>query len=45
MTTSWVAAQYLQTKEVNGKVYVIGSPGMGDELELHGLKHVGIGVV
>lgn len=45
MTTSWVAAQYLQTQGLNGKVYVIGSPGMGDELQLAGLKFVGIGVL
>jgi len=43
VTTSWVAAQYLQTHGVNGKVYLIGSPGMGDELQLAGLKYVGIG--
>jgi len=41
--TSWVLARYLKSIDFKDKVYVIGSPAMGKELDEQGIKHTGIG--
>ncbi len=44
VTTSAVLSSYLKSIELEGKVYVIGSSGIGQELDLVGISHIGIGV-
>lgn len=39
--TSWVLARYLKSIDFKDKVYVIGSPAMGKELDEQGIKHTG----
>lgn len=41
--TSFLAAVYLAQRQFNKKVYVVGSIGIGKELEAMGIKHCGIG--
>ncbi|KRZ61913.1 Phosphoglycolate phosphatase [Trichinella nativa] len=44
VSSSTVAAYYLKHKlHVRNKVYVIGGPGLGKELDKIGIQHVGIG--
>ncbi|VDO92669.1 unnamed protein product [Soboliphyme baturini] len=45
VTTSTVCCDYLRNfLQYSGKVYVIGSPGLGEELVRFGYSHLGIGV-
>ena len=39
--TAWVHARYLKSLEFKDKVYVIGSPAMGAELDNLEIKHTG----
>ena len=42
--TSFLAATYLKNINFKGKVYVIGSKAVCQELDELGIKHTGIGV-
>lgn len=42
--TSFLAANYLKSKNYNQKTYVVGMKGIGEELDLVGIKHTGIGI-
>lgn len=42
--TSYISALYLHNMNFQGKIYVVGNPSMGEELDRFGLKHTGIGV-
>ncbi len=42
--TSYLAAEYLKAKNFKGTVYVVGSTGITKELDLLGIKHVGLDV-
>ncbi|XP_048769824.2 glycerol-3-phosphate phosphatase-like isoform X2 [Ostrea edulis] len=41
--TSYISALYLHNMNFKGKIYVMGNPSMGAELDRFGLKHTGIG--
>lgn len=41
--TAWTLAGYLKSIDFKDKVYVIGSPAMGHELDIQGIRHIGIG--
>lgn len=41
--TSWVLAKYLQSVKFTDKCYVIGSRGIGDELDKANIEYTGIG--
>ncbi|CRK94420.1 CLUMA_CG007927, isoform A [Clunio marinus] len=43
ISTAYLAAQYLKQQNFNKKVYIVGSSGISKELDLVGLKHVGVG--
>ena len=42
--TSYLAAIYLKNKNFKGKVYVIGSKAVCQELDEAGIQHTGVGV-
>ena len=43
--SSYVTAKYIKdTLNYSGKVYMIGSPGLQQELEAVGMKPIGLGV-
>lgn len=42
--TSYLVAEYLKAKDFKGTVYVVGSTGMTKELDLLGIKHIGMEV-
>lgn len=42
--TSYISALYLHNMKFQGKIYVVGNPSMGEELDRFDLKHTGIGV-
>ena len=44
MGTSFLAATYLKNINFKGKLYVIGSKAVCQELDEFGIKHTGIGV-
>lgn len=39
ISTSYAAAKYLQKRQFNKKVFLIGSSGIADELDAVGIKH------
>lgn len=41
--TAWILASYLKSINFKDKVYVIGSPAIGHELDQQNIKHIGIG--
>jgi len=41
--TSWLLASWLKAKNFTDKVFVIGNPSIEKELDLQGIRHVGIG--
>ncbi|ESO97618.1 hypothetical protein LOTGIDRAFT_181589 [Lottia gigantea] len=41
--TAFASALYLHTSNFKGKVYVVGNPGMGKELDNFNISHIGIG--
>lgn len=44
MSTAYLAAKYLQEQGFKDKVYVIGSTGITQEMDMVGIKHTDIGV-
>ena len=42
--TAYTSALYLKSLGFKDKLYVVGNPSMGHELDLCGIKHTGIGV-
>lgn len=43
LSTSWAAAKYLQNRKFNKKVYIVGTTGISQELDLVGIRHSGVG--
>ncbi len=43
IVTTWVLGQYLKSINFKDKVYVIGNPAIGAELDAVGIRHIGIG--
>lgn len=43
LCTAYAAALYLHNINYKGKVYVVGNPSMGEELDHFGINHTGIG--
>lgn len=43
MCPSWVLARYLKSKGFNSKCYIVGTSGIGDELDAEDISHIGIG--
>lgn len=43
ISTSYAAAKYLEQRKFNKKVYLVGSNGIGQELDNVGIKHIGLG--
>lgn len=43
ISTSYAAAKYLQKRQFNKKVFLIGSSGISEELDNVGIRHTGIG--
>lgn len=43
LSTAWAAAQYLKSINFDKKVFVVGSQGVGKELDNVGIRHTGIG--
>lgn len=41
--TAYIAALYLKNINFRDKVFVVGNPAMGTELDLQGIRHTGIG--
>ncbi len=41
--SSYLAAKYLKSINYDGKVYVVGSPGLTGELDAVGIRHTGVG--
>ncbi|KAK6191961.1 hypothetical protein SNE40_003526 [Patella caerulea] len=41
--TAYVGALYLHNNNFKGKVYVVGNPAMGKELDKFNIRHIGIG--
>ncbi|XP_022291086.2 glycerol-3-phosphate phosphatase-like [Crassostrea virginica] len=41
--TSYISALYLHNMNFKGKIYVVGNPSIGAELDRFGLRHTGIG--
>jgi HAD superfamily hydrolase (TIGR01450 family) len=41
--TAWILARYLKSIDFKHKIYTIGSPAMGTELDNLELRHIGIG--
>ena len=45
MTSGYATAQYIKNElKFSGTLYVMGSPGLGQELTAAGIKNVGAGV-
>ena len=44
MGTSYLAAAYLKDSGFQGKVYIVGSPGIAQELDMAGISHTQVGV-
>lgn len=44
VSTAYLAAKYLQDQGFKDKVYVVGSTGITQEMDMAGIKHTDIGV-
>lgn len=43
ISTAFLAASYLQRRNFNKKVYIVGSSGISKELDAVGISHIGVG--